>query len=204
VVREMMILAGEAAARWAFGRGLPFPYYSQEAPGERDHLPEGLAGEFAKRRLMRAGMAGTQPRAHQGLGVPMYAQITSPLRRYGDLLGHQQIRAALAAAAGRRDRQVLPADELSMRLARAAAAAAALRRAERSSEAHWTLAWLLDRPGWEGRGIVVQTGSDATVFIPAIGLETRIRAGDLVLNQELTLRFLSADLPGLEARFAPV
>jgi exoribonuclease-2 len=204
VVRELMVLAGEGAARWAFGRGLPFPYYSQEAPGSQEGLPPGLAGEFAKRRLMRAGMAGAQPRAHQGLGVSMYAQVTSPLRRYADLLGHQQIRAALAADRGEDAAPPLPADELSMRLARAAAGGSALRKAERQSEAHWTLAYLLALPGWEGRGVVVQAGNDALVYLPELGLETKLRGGGLELNQELRMRFLKADLAKLDASFEAV
>ena len=201
----MMVLAGEGLARWAFDRGLPFPYYSQEAPGSRDDLPDGLAGEFAKRRLMKAGMAGVQPRAHQGLGVTMYAQATSPLRRYGDLLGHQQARAALAAEAGRTSYPVLPADELSMRLARAAAGAQAVRKAERQSELHWTLAWLLERPGWEGEAVVVQTGNgDALLYLPEIGLETRVRASGHELNTALRVRFQQADISKLEARFSVI
>lgn len=202
VVREMMVLAGEAVARWAFDRSLPFPYYSQEAPGSRDELPEGLAGEFAKRRLMRAGMAGAQPRAHQGLGVTMYAQSTSPLRRYGDLLGHQQIRAWLAKEAGIPSIPPLAADELSLRLAKAAAAMSAVRKAERCSQAHWTLVWLLEHPDWTGEGIVVQTGQDPVFYIPSLGYETRIKAGDLTLNQSVGLRCLKVDLPHLEAYFA--
>jgi len=150
LVREMMVLAGEALARWAFDRGLAFPYYSQEAPGSREGLPGGLAGEFAKRRLMKAGIAGVQPRAHQGLGVTMYAQATSPLRRYGDLLGHQQARASLALEAGITGAPPLPPDELSLRLAKSAAGNQAVRKAERQSDLHWSIAWLLDRPGWEG------------------------------------------------------
>jgi len=205
VVREMMVMAGEGLARWAFDRNLPFPYYSQEAPGSRDDLPEGLAGEFAKRRLMRAGMAGVQPRAHQGLGVTMYAQATSPLRRYGDLLGHQQARAALAADAGRKAEAPLPADELSMRLARAAAGGQAVRKAERQSELHWTIAWLLDRPGWEGDAVVVQAGSgDALLYVPEIGLETKVRNAGLELNQSVRVRFQKADIARLEAQFSIV
>lgn len=199
LVREMMVLAGEAAARWAFDRGLPFPYYSQEAPGSSDNLPPGLAGEFAKRRLMRGGMAGTQPRAHQGLGVSMYAQVTSPLRRYGDLLAHQQIRAALGLSGA----APLPPDELSMRLARAQAGAQAVRKAERQSELHWTLAYLAERPGWTGTGIVVQGGQDSVVYLPELGLETRIK-GQYGPNEELRLRFLKADPARMDASFGVV
>jgi len=199
LVRELMVLGGEAAARWAFERGLPFPYYSQEAPSEPGELPDGLAGEFAKRRLMRGGMAGTLPRAHRGLGVSFYAQATSPLRRYADLLAHRQIRAALAG------RPPLPADEVSERLARAAAAGALLRQAERASEAHWTLAWLAARPGIELDGVVVGSGSwGLSAFIPAIGLETRVKGTELGLNAAVRLRLSGVDLPKREARFQPV
>ncbi|HOX92572.1 MAG TPA: RNB domain-containing ribonuclease, partial [Spirochaetales bacterium] len=178
-------------------RGLAFPYYSQEAPGSSDGLPDGLAGEFAKRRLMRGGMAGTLPRAHQGLGVSMYAQVTSPLRRYGDLLAHQQIRAALELSGA----APLPPDELSMRLARAQAGAQALRKAERNSELHWSLAWLIKHPDWTGTGIVVQSGQDSLVYLSQLGMETRIK-GHYELNEEKAMRFLKADLARLEAAFS--
>ncbi len=122
LVREMMLLAGEAAARWAFERSLAFPFYGQEAPsdmglnegrqlsseGESAHeAPRSLAVQFARRRMMRAGMRGPSPSAHRGLGLPFYAQVTSPLRRYQDLLGHMQLRAFLAG------RRPLDADEVS-------------------------------------------------------------------------------------------
>ncbi|PKL07375.1 MAG: hypothetical protein CVV51_14455 [Spirochaetae bacterium HGW-Spirochaetae-7] len=199
----MMVLAGESLARWAFDRGLPFPYYSQEAPLSREGMPEGLAGEFAKRRLMKAGMAGVQPRAHQGLGVTMYAQATSPLRRYGDLLGHQQARATLAAAAGRAGYPPLPADELSMSLARAAAGNQGVRKAERQSTMHWTIAWLQARPGWEADAVVVQAGSgDTLLYVPEAGLETKLRSSGLELNSIVRIRFQKADIARLEVQFS--
>ena len=195
VVRELMVLAGEAAARWAFDRSLPFPYYSQEAPQDASSLPPGLAGEFAKRRLMKAGMAGAQPRAHRGLGVPFYAQFTSPLRRYSDLLAHHQARAFLAG------RPPLEADEISELLGRAAAAAGLLRQTERASQLHWTLAFLGRRPVWTGEGVVVGGGNPASVYIPSLGLETRIKLGRVELNESVELRLTGTDLARQEARF---
>ena len=38
---------------------------------------------------------GTQPAAHFSLGLPAYAQATSPIRRYGDLVVQRQIAAVL-------------------------------------------------------------------------------------------------------------
>ncbi|HUX38324.1 MAG TPA: ribonuclease catalytic domain-containing protein [Rectinemataceae bacterium] len=194
-VREMMLLAGEAAARWAFERGLPFPYYSQEAPGDPSSVPEGLAGEFAKRRLMRAGITGPTPSAHRGLGLPFYSQATSPLRRYADLLAHMQIRAFLAG------RPPLEEDEVMRRSALAQAAAAPNRQAERDSESHWTLAWLLAHPEWRAEGhIVGASGPGAwTVFVPSLGLESKMKLGpNRALNEVLALSVARIDLPRLD------
>ena len=36
------------------------------------------------------------PAPHEGLGIALYAEVTSPLRRYLDLVVHQQLRADLS------------------------------------------------------------------------------------------------------------
>jgi exoribonuclease II len=203
LVREMMLLAGEAAARWAFERGLPFPFYGQEAPSEPGQaaLGDALSAQFAKRRLMRAGAWGPSPSAHRGLGLPFYAQATSPLRRYQDLLAHMQIRAALSGAAG------LDADEISRRCALAQAASAATRQAERSSILHWTLAYLSRRPGWTGRAIVVGQaqgpgGKAVPVYVPELGLEARLRPrSPLAPDEGVAVRLVGVDLAALEVSF---
>jgi exoribonuclease-2 len=200
LVREMMLLAGEAAARWAFERGLAFPYYSQEAPGEPGAAAAAasLAAQFARRRTMRAGISGPSPQAHRGLGLPFYAQATSPLRRYQDLLGHMQIRAALAG------RPPLDADEVGRRCAMAQAASAATRQAERSGELHWTLAYLRRRPGWEGEAVLVGAAGPGAwqAYIPALGLETRLKLGpDRALDERVRVRLARIDLAKLESSF---
>jgi exoribonuclease-2 len=200
MVRELMLLAGEGVARWAFDQSLPFPYYSQEAPGEAGAAAEGegLSAQFARRRLMRGGITGPSPAAHRGLGLPFYAQATSPLRRYQDLLGHMQIRALLEG------REPLASDEVMRRCAEAQAGSAATRQAERSSELHWTLAWLLRNPGWEGEGVVVGGGGQGNwqVYLPALGLETRLKLGPgHAPDETLRLKVARVDLAGLESSF---
>ncbi|MDP3178948.1 MAG: RNB domain-containing ribonuclease, partial [Spirochaetaceae bacterium] len=200
IVRELMLLAGEAAARWAFERALPFPYYGQEAPSEGGPASEGegLAAQFARRRLMRSGVSGPTPTSHRGLGLPFYAQATSPLRRYQDLLGHMQIRALLAG------RPPLDADEVGRRCALAQAASAATRQAERASDLHWKLAYLLGHPLWTGEGVIVASAGPGAwqVYIPALGLETRVKAGSSrALDELLELKAMRIDLPTLETSF---
>jgi exoribonuclease-2 len=199
IVRELMLLGGEALARWAFEKRIPFPFYSQEAPAEAGEAAsgEGLSAQFARRRLMRGGITGPTPGAHRGLGLPFYAQATSPLRRYQDLLGHMQVRAFLEG------RELLPTDEVMRRCALAQAASAATRTAERSSELHWTLAWLLQNPGWEGEGVIVGSFQGSSqVYIPALGLETRMKLGSgRSLDEKLGLKVVRIDLPNLDSSF---
>ncbi|HET7839513.1 MAG TPA: ribonuclease catalytic domain-containing protein [Rectinemataceae bacterium] len=200
IVREMMLLAGEAVARWAFERRLAFPYYSQESPGEPGALAngEGLSAQFARRRLMRSGMSGPSPSAHRGLGLPFYAQATSPLRRYQDLLGHMQLRAVLEG------RTPLDADEVGRRCALAQAASGQTRQAERASDLHWTLAWLSRNPHWQGEAVLVGTGGPGSwqAYVPALGLETRLRLGDdHGLDELVAVELSRVDLVKLECSF---
>jgi exoribonuclease-2 len=207
IVRELMLLAGEAAARWAFERRLAFPFYGQEAPSDMGAAALGvgnaegersLSAQFARRKLMRGGMWGPQPSAHRGLGLPFYAQVTSPLRRYQDLLGHMQLRAFLAG------RPTLDADEVSRRCALAQAASAATRTAERASDAHWRTAYLARNPGWTGEAILVGNAGPAAwqAYIPELGLETKLKLGpDRSLEERVAVKLARADVAMLESSF---
>lgn len=100
LVAEMMILAGEVAARFAQTHNIPIPYRYQEQPelpplDTLMQLPSGPVREFAICRCMTKGLLGLYASRHAGLGLDAYAQVTSPIRRYSDLLAHWQIKAFL-------------------------------------------------------------------------------------------------------------
>jgi len=95
MVRECMLLAGEGAGLWCLQRNLPVPYIMQETGDLPDETFEGIAGYYQLRRCMRPRSLSTRPGQHSGLGLDTYIQVTSPLRRYTDLLAHLQIRAVL-------------------------------------------------------------------------------------------------------------
>jgi exoribonuclease-2 len=169
VVRECMVLAGECAAKWALAHRIPFPFISQEAGEIPDDILPGMAGSYQLRRSMRPRSLSIKPGIHWGLGLDEYTQVTSPLRRYIDLLAHQQIRAFLRGV------RPLAGEEVLLRLNVADNAAAAAVRAERSSRAYWTAVYLSDKIDSVWDGIVLDTkGRDQTVIIPALGLETRL------------------------------
>lgn len=112
MVSSIMVLAGEIAARWSADRNIPIPYLSQpKAEKNRELLktytkevyyPLLSSGketpEHFTQLLTLVGKTelSTKPARHFFMGVDMYAKVTSPLRRYSDLLAHWQIENALA------------------------------------------------------------------------------------------------------------
>jgi exoribonuclease II len=100
LVAEMMILAGEVAAKYGQDHNLPLPYRGQpqpELPPEEELIliPVGPARSCAVRRCMPRSEMSTSPSRHAGLGLNTYSQVTSPIRRYTDLIAHFQIKAHL-------------------------------------------------------------------------------------------------------------
>jgi exoribonuclease-2 len=197
MVRECMLLAGEEAGRWALRKGLPFPYISQET-GDLPAAPlPGLAGSYQLRRCMRPRSLSVKPGLHAGLGLDVYTQVTSPLRRYTDLLAHQQIRALL------RGGRPLGEEEVLLRIAAAEAAASATVQAERASRAHWTAVYLADKRGSEWEGVLAEKrGSRGLVLIPALGLETQVPLrGEPEPNDPVSLVLTAVRIPEAEAVF---
>ena len=196
LVEEAMILAGMQTARYAGQYGLRLAFSQQEAP-ETSERPETLSGMFALRRFLKRSQYRTTPAAHGGLGAPAYTQVTSPLRRYLDLMGHQQIRAHLRGA------PTIGEGEVLERIGSVEAVLGALRQAENLSEKHWTLVYLLQHPDWRGEGILVDTrGSQGIVLIPSLALETRVQLPrSFPLDALIPLTVTGIDLPQLEARF---
>ena len=203
LVRECMILAGEGAAHWALQRQVPFPYISQEAgelPVKR--LP-GLAGAWQLRRCMRPRSLSVKPGVHWGLGLDEYTQVTSPLRRYTDLLCHQQIRAWIGAGIYR-GQKPLSEEEVLFRISAAEAAASTAGAAERASRAHWMAVYLSLKEAslWEGV-VLDRKGSRGTVIIPALGVETQVNLrGTEEPNDKVNLSLLSVKIPEGEAIFS--
>ena len=100
LVAEMMILAGEVAGKYGAEHSLPLPFRGQpqpELPSEEEllQLPPGPVRFCALRRCMPRSETNMTPVRHASLGLDTYVQVTSPIRRYTDLLSHFQIKAHL-------------------------------------------------------------------------------------------------------------
>lgn len=112
LVREFMLLACEISASWCAERDIPIIYrgttISQQSEAEREKfMKEQIAPNTAAdgtypmwlgvQYLRTIGFTAlrTEPIRHGFLGMAHYSKVTSPLRRYGDMILHWQIEAAL-------------------------------------------------------------------------------------------------------------
>jgi exoribonuclease-2 len=189
LVTDAMLMAGEAAARIAQREGLAIPYAAQAAPDERRN-PVTLSEMYAYRRFFKPSQSTSVPGSHFGLGLEQYSRATSPLRRYLDLVTHQQLRALVTGG------EPLAAEAVAERIGASEAVSGLVRRAERLSNLHWKLAWLRRRPKWEGEGVVVALEErKAVVLVPGLALEARVRLGDAMqLDQIVRMRVREVDL----------
>ncbi len=197
MVRDAMLMAGEAVARFARENNIPLLFSTQEAAEDEGTFSNTVAGMFARRRTLKRSQLRSLPAPHAGLGLTIYAQTTSPLRRYADLVIHQQLRAYLQG------RPLLTEADMLERVGAAEAITSSVRQTERLANKHWTLVYLQQNPGWSGAGILVEDfGRKGRLLLPDLDLETQLQLPqDLPLNSHLPLVFKEASLPFLEAYF---
>lgn len=190
MVTDAMLMAGVAAAEFARAEGLAIPYATQVAPEER-RQPQRLSEMYAYRRLFKPSQASSVPDAHFGLGLSHYTRTTSPLRRYLDLVTHQQLRARITGA------EALDTNAVAERIGASEAVSGLVRKAERLSNQHWKLAWLARHAEWRGEGTVVSLEErKAVVILPELALETRVRLKEgMQLDQTVRLAAREVDLP---------
>ena len=93
--------------------------------------------------------------------------------------------------------------EITERIGVAELASANIRKAERLSNRHWTLVYLMQNPDWRGLGVVVERDAQrGTVVLPALGMETKVRFRDEPpVNAQRKLAVREVDLTSLTAYF---
>ncbi|NDJ23170.1 RNB domain-containing ribonuclease [Nostoc sp. B(2019)] len=146
LVAEMMILAGEVAARYGQAHNIPLPFRGQpqpELPPEEEllQLPAGFVRACAMRRCMPKSEMSITPLRHAGLGLDTYTQATSPIRRYSDLLTHFQLKAHLRG-------EILPfsAEQLKEVMMTVTTTTQEVTMVERQTNRYWALEYLRRHP----------------------------------------------------------
>jgi exoribonuclease-2 len=131
LVAEFMVLSNHVAARFAAENRIPIIYRVQ--PG---------SGDLA----MQRPRLSLYPEYHAGIGLDYYTQVSSPIRRYMDLVLQRQLLAALSNGSS----PPYEAEELLAVLATAENAETEGKELERRARRYWTLRYLeleaLNRP----------------------------------------------------------
>lgn len=197
LVTNAMLMCGEAVSKFAYDNDIPIPHTVQDMLDDELAGGDTMAGMFARRKQMKASLQSLSPGRHSGLGMDNYCRATSPLRRYSDLLVHQQLRAFVTG------KTPMDMDSLDEAVAASDRASRLTRSVERTVNEYWTLVYLSRHPDWEGDAIVIDTsGHKSTIIIPELAYITKMRLQDgIEANTELRLKILNVDLADLSVRF---
>lgn len=187
LVAEAMVLANSLAARFLAEHSIPALYRSQPEPREpiRKEESKGLLELWQDRRRLSRVVMELEPRPHWGLGLPCYTLVTSPIRRYLDLVSHRQLLAAVRGAPpvyGRGDlEKMVTVIEPAMKRA-------ALLKARRLR--YWLLKYLAAQAGQKMEALVLESLPNRyrlifpqlllEVFFPAPA-SLRLHPGDNIL-----------------------
>jgi len=196
MVTDAMLMAGEAVAIFAGQNDIPIPHAMQPEP-EEIRQPAKLSEMYAYRRLFKPSNTVLHAEPHFGLGLERYARSTSPLRRYADLLVHQQLRAFVTG------KPLMDHETLAERIAGIDMLGAKVRRTERQSNLHWKLVYLSRHPEWEGDAIVMALEErKAVLVIPELAMEVKVRLHEsFALDQPVRLKVRELDLATQDVYF---
>lgn len=165
VVGEMMVLCNNALAKWALAADIPLLYRTQDVA-----LPREFAGVWTEpqdisrvvRALPPASLEDT-PKRHAGLGLAAYATLTSPIRRYADLLNQGQVVGALRGEGPR-----LTREKLRAALPVLSSCSEAVARVQRMRPRYWKLLFFKqqgDKHWWDAV-VADENEAFATIALP--------------------------------------
>ena len=175
LVAEMMILAGEIAGRYCQEHNIPVAFRSQpqpELPPEEELilLPAGPVRSCALRRCMPKSETGLSAARHASLGLETYTQVTSPIRRYTDLLAHFQIKAHL-----RGDELPFHRDKMQEIIFEVMSTSSEAVLVERQTNRYWSLQYLQKHSNEIWHGLVLrwlrEDDNLALILLEDLGLE---------------------------------
>ncbi len=93
LIAEMMILANSIGAAYLSGQEAPGLFRSQPEPRRRliSGINNNISDILQQRRFLSRGELSTIPKPHSGLGLNCYTTLTSPIRRFLDLVIQHQL-----------------------------------------------------------------------------------------------------------------
>jgi exoribonuclease-2 len=152
MVSECMILANWLAARFLRHHGQAAVFRSQLPPRERIIGQNGgtLHQNWMQRRFLSRAILSLEPEPHAGIGLDAYATLTSPLRKYLDLVTQRQLRALLGLE------ETYSEQELSFIIQAVKESLSYIMVLQQERTRYWILRYLEDFVGEPQEAIVVE------------------------------------------------
>ncbi len=205
LVAEMMIMAGRAMAQFTSDNIIPVPYALQDKGDFTDDFLAKknsltLSESFLAIKNFKRSAISVKPLPHYGLGLSAYLRVTSPMRRYYDLLAHQQIINFITK------KPMLSVSQVKGIIGSVNVALSSVNKVSHFSDEHFKCIFLSQNPEWIGIGIVVDIRADKVLFIiPKIGMMTQIKFKKLPkLNEEIQLQVSRVNLVDRSVNFKVV
>lgn len=155
LVAEFMVLANTLFAQFVADRQAPGLFRAQDEPhqrliagGEKD-----LFSIFRQRKMLRPGELLVYPKPHSGVGVTQYTTVTSPIRRFLDLVMQHQIKHLLLGRGA-----MFSADELAGIAGEVNTVLARVNQVRRTRHRYWLLRYLEQKLGSRVEALLVNKG----------------------------------------------
>ncbi len=217
LVSEMMVLFNSLAANFFTENKIPALYRHQSFPNQFDQtnihsLYQTSENEISKNYHLLRSLPHTklspEPLPHYSLGVPSYVQITSPLRRYADMILQRQIIYFL-----NHNKLLYSKDEIEYSVFSTVSRIKDIKLLERQRQKYWLMKYLENKiKNCESSkyhstypAIVLETSADSSkslVQITQFGFRQRINLPSYYrIGDEIILNLISVDTWHRTARF---
>ena len=195
MVSEMMVLAGRVIAQYSIENNISMPYLSQ-APGKfSDEIIENihnlsLSKAFEAAKGFSRSKLSVKPSMHAGLGLEAYIRVTSPMRRYLDLIVQHQLINYISGL------ELLSEDDIKSRIKVNNASMSKINKAIRQSVEHFRCLYFKQNRSWEGEGVVIEiSGNKTLLMLPEFAMITQLKVKtEHKLEDKIKLKVSSIDL----------
>ena len=205
VVSECMILMNRLSGAFFDKNEIPALFRSQAQeidPEAREIDPADVLFPVKVIKHLKPSFVTSKPEAHKSLGVTSYVQMTSPIRRYMDLLMQRQLISWLEE-----QKIYYSESELEDTNTRVSLATREIKNAQRSRHRYWLIRYLLEKDLKGATGYVSSKGYNGfNVYIPEFLIELALsNAGGRVfdIGSELSLSIWGADPLRRRIRVSP-
>jgi exoribonuclease-2 len=155
LVAEFMVLANTLSAQFVADRQAPGLFRAQDEPhqrliggGEKD-----LFSIFRQRKQLKPGELLVYPKPHSGVGAMQYTTVTSPIRRFLDLVMQHQIKQLLSGRGA-----MFSADELAGVAGDISKVLSKVNQVRRTRHRYWLLRYLEQKVGGRIEALLVNKG----------------------------------------------